>query len=77
MKIIPTINPTIMVNMERLIVKTHAPMIDIKVGVSLLHGIYIFTLYFASSSSNVWLAFQAKNNVRSASACTALAQVSH
>ena len=30
----------------------------------------IITLRFASSSSNVWLPFQAKNNVRSAPAST-------
>ena len=30
---------------------------------------------FASSSSNVWLLFQVKNNVRSAPACTALTEV--
>ena len=37
----------------------------------------IFTFCFASSSSNVWLAFQAKNNARSIPACTALTHQSH
>ena len=34
-------------------------------------------LGFASRSSNTWLTFQAKNNIRSSPASTALAQVSH
>ena len=37
----------------------------------------IITLRFAFSSSNVWLSFQTKNNVKSAPACTALTLVSH
>jgi len=37
----------------------------------------IITFHFAFSSLNVWLIFQAKNNVRSTPACTALIQVLH
>jgi len=68
MKNISKINPAITENMEYLIVKV--PVIDIKVGVSLLTRC---TLHFASSSSNAWLTFQAKNNVRNAPASTAIA----
>jgi len=37
----------------------------------------VYRLHFASRSSNVWLPLQAKNNVTSAPASTALIQVSH
>ena len=45
MKSISTINPAIMENTECLIVKVHAPFIDLKVGVSLDHGV---PLHFVS-----------------------------
>jgi len=70
MKSISTINPTIMENMECIIAKAR-PSYWYKSGcVALTRSIII--LHFASSSSNIWLTFQAKNNVRSAPACTHL-----
>jgi len=79
MKNISTINPAITEITECLIVKAHASAVDIKVGVPLKHDVFLKTstwcitmLHFATSSSNVWLTFQAKNNVRSVPANTAL-----
>ena len=75
MKSISTINPAIMKNTECLIVKTCTPANNLKVGVLLDH---IASL--CSVSLPVLLTFeaifQAKNNVRSTPASTALAQVS-
>jgi len=45
MKNIPTINPAVTKNMEFLIVKACASFINLKVGVSLNHGV---PLYFVS-----------------------------
>ena len=67
MKSISTINLAITENMECSIIKVHAPAIDIKSGCVALTRC-ITTLCFASSSVNVWLTFQAKNNARSAPA---------
>ena len=64
-------NPAITENTECFIIKACAPVIDIKVGVSLLTWC-ITTLHFTISTSNVWLSFQAKNNVRSAPPLLAL-----
>ena len=50
--------------MECMIIKVHAPVIN---------TVYHCT-FFASSSSDIWLTFQAKNNGRSASVCTALTE---
>jgi len=61
MKSISTINPAITENMECMIIKVLALVIETQC---------IITLHFVSSSSNVWLTFQAKNNARSTSACT-------
>ena len=75
MKSISTINPAIMENMDGTIVKARAPVINIKVGVPVALTRCIITLCFAPRcftprSSNVWLPFQAKNNVASAPAST-------
>jgi len=62
--------------MERLIVKACDPVIDLKVGVPLDHSV---SLCFVSLPAfrTLWVTFQAKNNVRSASASTVPTQVSH
>jgi len=72
MKSISTINPAITENTDGTIVKVRAPVIDIKVGVNVALTQCITTLRFASRSSNIWLPFQAKNNVASAPASIAL-----
>jgi len=71
MKSISTINPAITENTDGTIVKAHAPVIDIKVIVITLTQC-IITLHFAFRSLNIWLPFQAKNNITSAPARTAL-----
>ena len=73
MKRISIINPAIMKNTDGTIVKACAPY---KSGCVAL-TVCIITLRFASRSSNVWLPFQAKNNVTSTPASTALTKVSH
>jgi len=76
MKNISAINPAIMENTEYSIVIVHSLFINIKVGVSLDHGISLcFILLLALRAG--WEAFQAKNNVRSAPASSALTLVSH
>jgi len=77
MKSISTINPAITENTDGMIVKARAPVIDINVGVLVALTRCIITLCFASRSSNVWLPFQAKNNVTSAPVSTGLTKVSH
>ena len=52
-------------------VKVRAPVIDKKSGCVALTQC-IITLHFTSNSLNVWLLFQARNNIRSTPACTAL-----
>ena len=76
MKSISTINPAITENMECLIIKARTSYIDLKVGVSLNHGVTLcFILLLAFRPC--WATFQAKNNVRSAPASSALTLVSH
>jgi len=65
-----------MENTECTIVKSARPGYWYKSGCVTLTRC-IITLCFTSSSLNVWLIFQAKNNGRSAPACTALTEVSH
>ena len=75
MKSISTINPAITKNTKNTdgtIIKARAPVIDVKVGVPVALTWCIITLHFPSRSSNIWLPFQAKNNVASAPASTAL-----
>jgi len=71
-----TINPAIMENTERLIVKVCAPVIDLKVGMSLNDSVSLCFVLFPTLRT-LLATFQAKNNIRSASASTALAQVLH
>jgi len=54
----------------------HAPSIDLKVGVSLDHGV---PLCFVSllALQTLWAPFQAKNNVKSVPNSTAFTLVSH
>ena len=49
----------------------HTQVVDLKVGVSLYHGV---SLHFVSlpGLQTLWLIFQAKNNVKSAPASTAV-----
>jgi len=61
------INPVIKENMECSIVEAHAQYINLKVGVSVNHGV---SLCFVSLPA---LQTQAKNNVKSAPASTVLA----
>jgi len=72
MKSIPTINPAITENTDGTIVKARAPVIDIKVDVPVALTRCIIRLHFISGSSNVWLPFQAKDNITSAPTSTAL-----
>jgi len=75
MNSISTINPAIMKNMEWSIAKAHTSFIDLKVGVSLNHGVplcFISLLAFRTC----WKKFQEKNNIRSAPASSALTLVS-
>ena len=76
MKSISTINPVIAENTECLIIKMCASFIDLKVGTSLNHEV---TLRFNSllAFRTCLVTFQAKNNVRSALASSALTLVSH
>ena len=76
MKSISTINPAIIENMEWSIVEVCASFINLKVGTSLDHGVslcFISLLAFRAC----WATFQAENNVRGASASSALTLVSH
>jgi len=75
MKSIITTNPDITENTECMIVKVHAPVIDVK-WVCHLNTVYHYAS-FTSRSLNFWLPFQGKNNVRSTPACTTLSYVSH
>jgi len=59
-------------NTNGTIVKARAPVIDVKVGVPVTLTWCIIILCFTSRSSNIWLPFQAKNNVASTPASTAL-----
>jgi len=52
MKSISKINPPITENTEYLIIKVHAPFIDLKVDVSLDHGVSL-RFQFTSGSSNM------------------------
>jgi len=75
MKSISTINLVIKETTECWI-KARASFIDLKVGVSLNHGVllrFVLLLPFRTC----WETFQAKNNVRSAPASSALTLVSH
>ena len=76
MKSISTINPAITENTECTIIKAQCPSYWNKSGYFALTQ-WIIMLCFTSSSSNVWLPFQAKNNIRIPPACTALTLVSH
>ena len=71
MKSISAINPAIT---ENTIIKACTSFIDLKVGVSLYHGV---SLCFVSllALRTCWATFQAKNNVRSATASSALTLV--
>ena len=71
MKSISTINPAITENTECLIVKAGTSFIDLKVGVSLDHGVSLRSIsLLALQTCSATL--QAKNNVRRAPASTAL-----
>ena len=79
MKGISTINPAITENMECSIINVHASFINLKVGVSL-----DYYALFTSSCSNIlynvptyYAMFQAKNNIRSVPASSALTLISH
>jgi len=73
MKSISTINPE---NMECLIVQVRASCIDLKVGVTLNHGVSLrFVLRLALGTC--WTTFLAENNVRSVPASSALTLVPH
>ena len=61
---ISTIDPAIMENTECTIVKALSGCVTLTLCIIMLH--------FASSSSNVWLTFPAKTNVRSVPACSVL-----
>ena len=75
-KSISTINLAINENMGCSIVKVHTSLIDLKVGVSLDHGVLLrFILLLAVRTC--WATFQAKNNLRSALANSSLTLVSH
>ena len=76
MKSILTINPAITENTECLIIKARASSINLKVGLSLNHGVsLLFVLHLAFQKC--WATFQAKNSIRNAPASIALFQVSH
>ena len=64
MKSISTINPAITENTECLIVKVCTSFINLKLGVSLDHGV---SLCFVSllALQTYWATFQAKENVKS------------
>ena len=75
MKSIPTINPAIKENTVYLIVEACTSFINLNVGVSLNHGASLhFILRIVLRTC--WTTFQAKNNVRSAPASSALILVS-
>jgi len=63
-----------MENTESSIVKVCVPVIIFKAGVSLDHGVS-FHFILLPALQTLWIPFQAKNNLRSASASTA--QVLH
>ena len=71
MKSTSTINPAITDSTEWSIVKACASLIDLKVGVSLNHGV---TLCFISllAFQTCWATFQMKNNVSSTPASSTL-----
>jgi len=71
MKSISTINAAITENTECLIIKTRAPANNLKVCVLLDHGALLCFVSLLTLEAK----FQAKNNVRSAPASTALSQV--
>ena len=65
MKSISTINPAITENTECLIIEACTLVINLKVGVSLYHGVSLpFVLLPALGI--LWVTFQAKNNVKRA-----------
>jgi len=70
MKSISTINPAITENTERTIVKARAPVIDIK-WVCRLNTVYHYAS-FRFQLFECLATIQAKNNIRSAPASTAL-----
>ena len=75
-KSVSTINPVITENTECSIVKVRTTFMDLKVGVSLDHD---ESLCFISllAHQTCWATFQAKNNVKSTPASSALTLVSH
>jgi len=76
MKSISTINPAITENTERLIIKAHTSIIKLKVGMFLDHEVSLpFILLLALQTC--WATYQAKNNVWSAPASSALTIVLH
>jgi len=76
MKYISIINPAIAGNMGCLIVEMCTSFIDLKVGVSLDRGVLLCFISFLALQT-LWETFQAKNNVKSAPASTALTLVPH
>ena len=76
MKSISTINPAIMENTECSTAKTHSSFIDLKVDVSLSHGV-LLCFVSLQALQTCWATFQMKNNVRSALASSALTLASH
>ena len=75
-KSISTINPAITENTGCLIVKVHTSFIDLKVGVSLDHGVLVCFVSLPALQT-CWAMFQAKNNVESAPASSVLTVASH
>ena len=65
MKNISTINPAIKENTERLIVKVRTSFIDLKVGVSLNHGVLLLLFILLLAFRTCWATFQAENCIRS------------
>ena len=65
MKSIPTIDPVVTENTACLIIEARTSFINLKVGISLNHGV---SLRFVSHLAlrTYWATFQVKNNVRSA-----------
>jgi len=67
LKSIPISNPAIMENMECSIISARAPVIDLKVEVSVGHDVSLFFQLLRTH----WVTFQAYKSVRSTSARTA------
>ena len=74
---ISKINPTITENTEFSIIKVHALFINLKVDVSLDHNVSLASFHFQLSEYFGQHSKQAKNNLRSTPASSALTLVSH